>query len=88
LINNLNKPLKIKCSNDFAIYCQINYGPTFGRGHDFRIADYSNTNSDSYSYLGSSYVHPDHNKGSNEAKSFLAGSFYFQVSEIEVYTKQ
>jgi hypothetical protein len=31
---------------------------------------------------------PDYIYGSNEAESFLADSRYFQVSEIEVYTKQ
>jgi hypothetical protein len=31
---------------------------------------------------------PEYAYGSNEAQSFLAGSFNFQVSEIEVFKKQ
>jgi hypothetical protein len=49
--------------------------------------DQSNTSASSYSNLGNSYTYPDYIKGSNEAKSFLAGSFRFKVSEIEVFTK-
>jgi hypothetical protein len=48
----------------------------------------SNINVVSFSNLGHSYTHPDYRQGSNEAKSFLAGSYNFQVTEIEVYTKQ
>jgi hypothetical protein len=88
LINKQNKPLKMKCSQcQYAIYCYNSYGPTFGHGHDFYISDNSNINTDSYSNLGHSYSHPDYAYGSNEARSFLAGSYNFQVSEIEVYTK-
>jgi hypothetical protein len=87
LINKDNKPKKIKWSENYGIFCFSLYGPTFGGGHDLHIANQSNTNSDSYSNLGYSYTHPDYAHGSNEAKSFLAGSFNFQVSEIEVYTK-
>jgi len=32
-------------------------------------------------------MHPTYARGSNEARSFLAGSYYFQVADIEVYTK-
>jgi hypothetical protein len=87
LINKLNKPIKIKCSQGYGIYCQNGYGPTFGIGYDLCIANQSNTNLNSYSSLGSSYTHPDYAYGSIEAKSFLAGFYTFQVSEIEVYTK-
>jgi hypothetical protein len=45
----------------------------------------SNTNTFSNSNLGHSYQHPDYQKGSNKAKSFLAGSYKFLTSEIEVY---
>jgi len=130
LINTKNKPLKIKLSNNFSIYCCQNYGPVFGgnfrsmnsrqiaqynyvyseyagRGKnkiknneynesievrsdeelDFMITDQSNTNATSCSNLGLSYIHPNFKYGSDEAKSFLAGSHNFIVSEIEVYTK-
>jgi hypothetical protein len=88
LINKLNKPIKIKWSQNYGIYCHTSYGPTFGNGHDLHIANQSNTNTSSSSYLGSSYSYPDFDYESNEASSFLAGSYNFQVSEIEVYTKQ
>jgi hypothetical protein len=61
-----------------------NCGPYFGPG-DLIINDKSYTN---ISDLGYHYSHPDYAYGSNEARSFLAGSYYFQVSEIEVYTKE
>jgi hypothetical protein len=88
LINKINKPIKMKWLKGNGIFCNSSYGPIFGGGHDLIIADKSNTNSSSYSNLGNSYTHPDYAYGSNEAKSFLAGSHTFQVSEIEVYTKQ
>jgi hypothetical protein len=88
LINKLNRQLKIKWLKNYGIFCRSSHGPIFGWGNDLLIADKSNTNTNSNSNLGSSYVHPDYVYGSNEAKSFLAGSFNFQVSEIEVYTKQ
>jgi len=88
LINKLNKPLKMKCINSKrAIFCQNSLGPNFG-GYDLEIFNNSNINSDSNSNLGGSYKHPDYEKDSNEAKSFLAGSHKFKVSEIEVFTKQ
>jgi hypothetical protein len=88
LINKLNKPIKMKWSQGNGIYCHICFGPVFGGGHDLHIANQSNINTSSYSNLGRSYTHPDYRFETNEAKSFLAGSINFQVSEIEVYTKQ
>jgi hypothetical protein len=90
LINEFNKPIKIKCiSPEKAIASNERYGPVFGSyPHDIVIFDKSNTNIVSYSNLGHSYTHPDYAYGSDEAKSFLAGSYNFQVSEIEVYTNQ
>jgi hypothetical protein len=88
LINKPNKPIKMKWSQNYGICCNISYGPTFGGGFDLKIADKSNTNTSSYSNLCHSYTHPDYAYGSNEAKSFLASSYNFQVSDIEVYVKQ
>ena len=92
LINELNKPIKIRWSQNNSICCDSSYGPAFGGDYngwdDLNIADKSNTNTTSYSNLGHSYSHPDYRFETNEAKSFLAGSYNFQVSEIEVYTKQ
>jgi len=94
LINLDNNPLKIKWSRNEGIYCNKNFGPVFGGGpeigenHDIRIEDQSNTSANSYSNLGHSYTHPDYIEGSNEAKSLLAGTYNFKVSDIEVYTKK
>ncbi len=90
LTNNENNPLKIKWSKNIAILCDNTWGPKFGGSKgvasDIFITDKSNTNL-CHSNLGTSFVHPDYVCGSNEAKSFLAGSNIFKVSEIEVYTK-
>ncbi len=43
---------------------------------------------DSSSYLGLDYLHPQYAQGTNEAETFLAGSYKFQLDEIEVYQKE
>ena len=72
--------------NQNVIYCHSSYGPSFGDGRDLFISSDSNKNN-RYSELGSCFTHPDYSHGSNEAKSFLAGSNDFQTVEIEVYCK-
>ena len=52
------------------------------------IENNANTTMDSYSRLGSNYIHPHYAFGTNEAKTFLAGSHDFQLDEIEVYQKE
>jgi hypothetical protein len=84
----MNEPIKIKWSQGNGIYCLTSCGPTFGGGFDLCIDDKSNSNTNSRSNLGHSYTHPNYAYESNEAKSFLAGSCKFQISEIEVFTKQ
>ncbi len=68
-----------------AILCHSRHGPSFGGGHDIYI--YENAKSDLVcdSNLGSTYLHPEYEYDSNEPKSFLAGSFRFKLSEIEIY---
>lgn len=88
-INKENTPIKIRCFRpNYAIYCKNDYGPTFGAGHDLNIRCNSNINTHSYSNLGFNYAHPQFNFGSNEAKAFLAGSYYFKTCEIEVYARE
>ena len=43
---------------------------------------------DSYSDLGWTYKHPKYEHGSDEAETFLAGSQFFQLDEIEVYQRE
>jgi hypothetical protein len=58
----------------------------FGRGHDFRISSNCNTNNESYSNLGYTYQLPEGTQiNSEEAKTYLAGTYQFKVVEIEVY---
>jgi len=90
LINKENKPIKIKfdaSSGKHSIYCGFSYCMTFGNDHSIYISDNSNLNTASYSNLGGSFKHPEFEYNSNEARTFLAGSFNFQVEEIEVYRK-
>jgi hypothetical protein len=90
LINKDNKPLKLKCSDaSKAVYCSTDYGPIFGLGPGIRISNNSNQNKKSISNLGITsgvYKHPYYADDSLEAKSFLAGSQYFKISEMEAFT--
>jgi hypothetical protein len=84
-----NQPLKMKVDpndHEYAIYCHSEYGPTFG--DDICIGNNTNTTTNCESYLGYSYPHPQYAYRTNEAKSFLAGSYEFQLDEIEVYEKE
>ena len=69
-----------------AIYCASGYGPTFGGG--VRIKNNPNTTMNGYSELDlGTYSHPQYEEGTIEARTFLAGSYEFQLDEIEVYEK-
>jgi hypothetical protein len=90
LKNAENRPCKMRIgSNRFhsAIFCSSSYGPTFGGASDIYIANNANENMLSCSNLGDSFRHPRHAALSNEARTFLAGSYYFQLSEIEVFQR-
>ena len=39
----------------------------------------------SYSSLGNAFKHAEYVYGTNEVKSFLAGSYQFELSDIEIY---
>jgi hypothetical protein len=90
LTNKDNKPLKMKIDpnkHSEAIQRNLSYGPIFGRC-DIAIANNANTSMESRSRLGSVYKHPQYAFGTNEAQSFLAGSYKFRFDEIEVYQKK
>jgi hypothetical protein len=99
LINKENEPCKMNVSDpNKAIYCISRHGPIFGgsivnegekwlRG-DIRVANNGNVNTDSVSFLGDVYKHPSYLYGTKEAASFLAGTYKFQIEEIEVYQKR
>jgi hypothetical protein len=72
----------------YAIRCNPEFGPTFGFGNDIYVANNANTTMDSCSNLGKAYSHPQYAHGTNEAQTFLAESYYFQLAEIEVFQKE
>jgi hypothetical protein len=70
------------------MYCHSEYGPTFGCGRDICIANNTNTTMDSWYRLSCTYSHPQYVYNSNEAQSFMAGSYQFKLEEIEVYERE
>jgi hypothetical protein len=89
LTNQDDEPVKMNLiqekSAKTAIWCGPKCGPTFG-SNDLDIADEPSVNN-CRSILGCVYRHPKYSNGSYKSKTFLAGEFHFQVSEIEVYEK-
>ena len=93
LTNKENKPCKMKIDSNrhqYAIICNSQYGPVFGGSphSDIYIASNANTLMTSCSHLCHNYKHPQYALGSNEAQSFLAGSYQFQLNDIEVFLKE
>ncbi len=92
LINEKNRPFKVLCVNGGrnAIGGYGGNGPTFGDEYpeDICIRSDSNLNQYSYSNFGTLYKHAEYPWGSEEARSILAGSYYFQTVEIEVFNKK
>ncbi len=70
-----------KINTNHSIYCRPDYGPIFGL-NDIFIGNNANTTVSCRSYLGSAYPHPQPSQG----HSYLAGSYQFLLSEIEVST--
>eukprot|EP01080_Neovahlkampfia_damariscottae_P008315 gene8315-139_t len=92
LINSKKKFLQFPQMNNngnYSIYCYSSYGPTFGGGHDLYIVSNSNSTTGSYSNFGYNFDTKNIGMayGSSQVQSFLAGSYNFQTSEIEVYSQ-
>ena len=90
LINKENKPIRMEIiagKECQSIYGTSVSGPRFGAGSDIIIADNANINTNSFTNLGCSYKHPVYAYGSNEIKCFLAGTYNFQISDVEVFQK-
>ena len=84
LTNRDEIPCKLRTSRSaHSIYCSAQNGPTFGL-YDMAIGNNANASSN----LGDVYKHPIYAYKSDEARAFLAGGEYFQLSEIEVYEKK
>ena len=76
-------PFKSMVKHDSrAIYMEINYGPTFGKGHDIYIADDAAHNAHSYTEFGHSFLAPSEVE---EKDTVLAGTHYFTPDEVEVF---
>ncbi len=85
---NFNKERLNVTHSSISISCSFDDGPIFGNRNniDILVSNNSNQNYKSYSDLGYSYQLPKNiTFGSFEAKSYLAGSFYWKTTEIEVY---
>ena len=71
-----------------AIYSCPSHGPTFGGGNPdiYIFFDTSSNTIKSRSYLGYTYNAPSgYSYNDDFSKSFLAGSFDFQLDEVEVF---
>ncbi len=89
IVNKDNKPFKADSNNNAAIASSTSYGPVFGcdgKGRDIFIASDSNTNQTSACNFGGAFKHTDYEFGTEKAKTLLAGSYYFQTAEIEVFS--
>ena len=70
-------------SNNICRY--TNYGPTFGYGYDFYIADNARSNTNSYANFGQAYnLPPGYTHSQTNTQSLLAGDYHFTPSELEV----
>ncbi len=68
----------------YSIHSCSDYGPTFGDG--IYVADQASSNTKSGSNLGYTYSPTSgHSYTSSFAQSFLAGSYHFQIDEVEVF---
>ena len=87
LVNADNSPqfIPIRVGDKSSIYCVPEAGPAFGAGCDIYIRDNSNRTQSCKSNLGCSYDFKLFSFRTPEAQSFLAGSYNFQTSEIEVF---
>ena len=74
-------PLKDQ-NTQFAMYTGNSYGPIFGGGNDIHISDNAASNTNSYTSFNQYYQAPS---GVSDANTILAGTYYFQPSEVEVF---
>ena len=74
----LRMPVK---SGKPSIHCSAAYGAIFGGGYDLCL----NNGQTGYANLGSYYDFPLHAYGTHEARTFLAGAYTFDTSEVELF---
>jgi hypothetical protein len=73
-------PLKDQ-DDPYAISARTRAGPIFGKRHDIHIYSDAGSNTNSHTNFNQSYQAPS---GVSDASTILAGTQYFQPSEIEV----
>ena len=90
LVNYYHKPtvFPVKAGGLNAIDCDPEHGPTFGRYNDFDLCIGENKKELSSTHLGQRYNFDVFSDRSFEKEPvyFLAGSFFFTPSEIEVFS--
>ena len=99
LVNGYNAPAKMNVTQPMqVITVSYSNGPIFGSSRDLYISDSSNVNTQSFSNLGmdfqlpsfllniSNATSPSVSTGNIIFSTFLAGSYNFITSEIEVYS--
>jgi len=69
-----------------AIYNKGSHLITFGGGFDIHLCDQCNSKTNSYSNFGYSFNLPSGIAFGAEAKSYLAGSYNFKVTDVETYS--
>ena len=77
--NNPRKLPQLDKSSPKSVYDNASYGPTFGAGHDLRIA--GSASMTSRSWLGNTYTAPS----GIRRDPFLTGSNTFRANEVETF---
>ena len=81
-------PVKVNIKSghySYAIFTCPDWGPSFGGGHDWWIANNAASNHNSYTYCGSSYPLPPGYSASGASCQFYAGSNKFTPTDVEVF---
>ncbi|XP_078383156.1 uncharacterized protein LOC144665733 isoform X1 [Oculina patagonica] len=76
-------PFKSMVTTPSSEIYRVSYrGPSFGHGHDIHIANDANSNTNSFTYFGSSYSVPS---GVQDKRTILAGTYNFTPDDWEVF---
>ena len=71
----------------YSLYDESSRHATWGGGHDLALFGNCNTENTSYSNLGHTYTPPNGiTYGTEDAKSYFAGSYNFMVEEVEIFS--
>jgi hypothetical protein len=86
--NPINSPVRLRNTNqDTGMHPHVNYGPTFGNGHDLHMSDNCNQNENSYNNLGNGFrCQRDQSGGAAGPQWFNTNSYNFRVQDYEVFS--